>query len=90
MCIENKISSQGIHYLRYLMSWVKIGGTFNSLPYWTVKEECKEKYMGFHGFKRWLESLELPEEEIRDIISMAGHGKFELECSARDFLKSKG
>lgn len=85
MCIENKLSSQGIHYLRYLMSWVKIGGNFEPDPYWD-HESGKEKYMGSHGFRMWLRELGLPEEECQDIGSMAGMGKLELESHARKFL----
>lgn len=89
MILENKISSQGIHYSRYLMSWLTAGGTFDTSPYWNVKEECKEKYTGFHGFNRWLESLGLPEEEIADIVTMT-KGKRELENDIRDFLNALG
>lgn len=87
MCIENKLSSQGIHYLRYLMSWIQVGCNFDSEPYWNVKEERSDKYTGRHGFEKWLRSTGLPEEEIKDILSMTGMGKLELESSIRNFLK---
>lgn len=89
MCIENKVSSQGIHYLRYLMSWINVGGDFDSDHYWDYKSTGKNKWQGFHGFEKWLRSIQLPEEEVKEIISMAGMGKLELEESARKFLKGE-
>ena len=85
MCIENKVSSQGIHYLRYLMSWVNSGGDFNSDHYWD--DRGQDKWKGVHGFQKWLETLGLNEEEIKEMFSMAGMGKLELEYSARKFIK---
>ena len=89
MCIENKESSQGIHYLRYIISWVHEGGTFDTHVYHMTESECKEKYLGYHGFKAWLKSIGLPEEEVKDIVSMCECGKLELEEAIRWWFKEE-
>ena len=74
MDFENKISSNGIHYSRYIMSWIRKGGgshmTISSL------------------FAKWLREVEkLPEEEVREICNLASNGKLELEESVKSFIK---
>lgn len=85
----NKISSQGIPYFRYLLSWVEAGGDFNSYHYWQKSEESN-KWKGSHGFRKWIDTLPLDEEEKREIRVLSGMGKLELESSVRDFFKKMG
>lgn len=66
---ENKVTSQGIHYSRYIASWIH-------------ELRSSEKFM----FKKWLESLGLNDEEIKDIYDMYTNGKLELQSSAGKFL----
>ena len=69
---ENKLTHNGIHYSRYIASWKREGG----------------KIFGKGLFERWLkETQELTDEEIREIMLLATNGKFELESSAREFMK---
>ena len=69
---ENKLTHNGIHYSRYIASWKREGG----------------KIFGEGLFQRWLkETQELTDEEIRGIMYLATNGKFELEESARQFMK---
>lgn len=69
---ENKLDSRHqIHYSRYIMSWIREGGN------------CKDQ----GGFKAWLKSLKVPDEEIREIWLMMSNGKLELETSASNFIK---
>lgn len=70
---ENKVSSQGIHYSRYIASWV------NELRH-------PEKF-SFRQWLS--EELKLPEEEVKDIYDMYTNGKLELEVSASKFLYEK-
>ena len=85
----NKISSQGIPYYRYVVSWVNAGGDFNSYHYWK-NSDGPEKWRGYHGFAKWIETLPLNEEEKREIRVLSGMGKLELESSVRDFFKEMG
>lgn len=72
---ENKATSVGIFYTRYIMSWIRVGGT---IP----------KRGPLEPFETWLRSLgHLTEEEIRDIKNLATEGKMELESNAKKFLK---
>lgn len=70
---ENKLDkNNSIHYSRYIMSWIRMGGN------------CKDK----NGFLRWLGSIHVDSEDARDIELMMSNGKMELERSARGFLRS--
>lgn len=75
--LENKKTAAGIHYSRYIMSWVQesieVDGDvfFNDL------------------FEKWLESEGCTSDEISEIRQMAMAGKFELEKSAKAFLEAK-
>ena len=71
---ENKLTHNGIHYTRYIMSWIRSGGDLNL---------CKSS-----NFAKWLkESQQLTDEEIRDICEIATNGKMELEDSVKLWLK---
>lgn len=68
---ENKMTHNGIHYTRYIVSWKKAGGKI---------------YRG-GLFERWLREQEkLTEKEISDILLIAENGKLELEESAKRFI----
>ena len=71
---ENKAINGYIYATRFIMSWVRSGGTF-------------DKYgQGYDDFREWLESLELKTEDIEDIMFLAQNGKLELEVSARNYI----
>lgn len=69
---ENAKTHNGIHYSRYISSWMRKGG----------------KIYPEGLFYRWLrEKEQLTEEEISDINFMVTTGKMELEMSAMMFMK---
>lgn len=69
---ENKTTSNGVYYSRYIASWLKAGG------------EQADKY----AFRDWLDSLGyLTDEEINDITFLKENGRLELETSVRKFVK---
>lgn len=64
--LENKkTKNQGVHYSRYIISWIKGGGY--------------KKYHFMSEFEDWLRKNECTEDEIHDICEMARMGKIELE-----------
>ena len=68
---ENAKTSKGIHYSRYISSWMRMGG----------------KIYPDGLFYEWLRDVEqLTEEEISDIRFMTMTGKMELETSAKAFM----
>lgn len=72
---NNKISfskvTDTIHYSRFIASFYNEGGEID-----------------YHGeFRAWLESIGISSEDIRNIMNMANCGKYELELSARAFIK---
>lgn len=68
---ENKLTHNGIHYSRYIVSWKRAGGKI---------------YRG-GLFEQWLrENEKLTEEEISDILNLAENGKLELQETAREFM----
>lgn len=73
---ENKISSQGIHYSRYVASYFKelskLGLRFYRKP-----------------FLEWLFDIGLDKREMYEITNYAENGKLELEGSAERFLRSR-
>ena len=70
---ENAKTHKGIHYSRYIASWMRMGG----------------KIYPDGLFFKWLEDVEkLTDEEIRDIKFMVMNGKMELESSARSFMRT--
>ena len=71
---ENKIINGGDYATRFIMSWVRSGGTFG------------KHGKGYDDFRKWLESLELKTEDIEDIMFLAQNGKLELEVSAKKFI----
>lgn len=73
---ENKLY-EGIHYSRFIVSYAKEGGDLGKR----------------RKFEEWLRTLvingkHIPEEVIDEISFIASNGKFELENSAREFLKN--
>lgn len=73
---ENKIY-EGIHYSRFIASWVKVGGELRSRNAWI--------------FQDWLRQLiingnPIPEEVIMEIYNFATNGKLELQENARKFI----
>ena len=70
---ENKVSSCGIHYSRYIASWYRSGGDF-----------CNRDS---DGFKLWAMSTGVTKEEADDMWFIATNGKMELEDSAEAFLR---
>lgn len=66
---------RGCHASRYIMSWIREGGTFTTSG------------LGYYGFGNWLKSLGLNDLEIDIITDIARNGKLELEMSAKQFLK---
>ena len=71
---ENKIINGCDYATRFIMSWVRSGGTFG------------KHGKGYDDFRKWLESLELKTEDIEDIMFIAQNGKLELEVSAKKFI----
>ena len=71
---ENKIINGYTYATRFIMSWVRSGGTFD------------KRGKGYDDFRNWLESLELKTEDIEDIMFLARNGKLELEVSAKKFI----
>ena len=74
MSFENKIINGCDYATRFIMSWVRSGGTFG------------KHGKGYDDFRKWLESLELKTEDIEDIMFLARNGKLELEVSAKKFI----
>ena len=73
---ENKLI-ENIYISRFIASWEKAGGNCR-----------KDREL----FRKWLEALiingrHLTENEIHDILFLAGNGKMELEDSAKAFIK---
>lgn len=73
MDFENKLSSEQVHYSRYIASFIKA---------------CSEIGIRFsYGlFYNWLLSLDLPEDEVMAIVMFAFNGRLELEENARKYL----
>ena len=74
MSFENKIINGCDYATRFIMSWVRSGGTFG------------KHGKGYDDFRKWLESLELKTEDIEDIMFLAQNGKLELEVSAKNYI----
>ena len=70
---DNRFTHNGIHYSRYIASWIKAGNTRFG---WVSS-----------SFAAWLESVGCDDQEIHDILMMANEGKLELELSAERFRK---
>lgn len=72
----------GIYATRFIMSWVRMGGTL------------QKRGSGYDSFEDWLRSLKvdgrsLSDRDVDHIMALARNGKLELECSAKEFLKTK-
>jgi len=64
-----------VHYSRFVASWTNACHR-NKKPVYFTQE-----------FEDWLRSIEVPEDDIRNICEMACCGKMELEQSASLFIK---
>lgn len=72
----------GIHVTRFIMSWVRVGGTFSCVG------------DGYDDFREWLNTLmidgePLSDQDVNHIMDLAVNGKMELEYSATKFLTQK-
>ena len=73
---ENKVDKvYGVHYSRWIMSWIREGGYFVSTG------------TGYWQFKEWLKSMNVDKDDIDAIMEMAMNGKMEFEHSAWDFIQ---
>lgn len=71
----NDATFDAIRAGRIIASWIKVGGTLLSRK-------------DIDNFNTWLLSIGIDEEEAKEISDFATNGKFELEESARSFLKN--
>lgn len=67
-----------IHVTRFIMSWVKMGGTLRT-------------GMDYENFEGWLRTLvvdgkNLSENDVNHILELARCGKMEFEYSAKSYL----
>ena len=74
MSFENKIINGCDYATRFIMSWVRSGGTFG------------KHGKGYDDFRNWLKSLGLKTRDINDIMFLAQNGKLELEVSAKNYI----
>lgn len=77
---ENKTEC-GLHPTRFIMSWVRAGGTFS------------HRGIGYDDFWDWLKTLiidgkPLSDNDVDHIMFLANNGKMELEHSAKTYLKN--
>lgn len=72
---QNRFSSQGIRYSRYIASYVK-----------EVAISGRRFYIC--EFSDWIKAIGLSDDEIRDIVHLADCGKMELEMKAKAYIKS--
>lgn len=73
---ENKKTSCGIYYSRYIASWANVGRGFGPVYY---RDE----------FFKWLIEVGCTENEAYEIVELANCGKVELEDSARLFYRDE-
>jgi hypothetical protein len=71
---ENKVINGYTYASRFIMSWVRVGGTL-------TRRDTTD-------FEKWLESLGLSDEDVMYILNLARNGKLELEVSAWEFIKN--
>ena len=62
-----------IHYSRYIISWIRVGGKLRTIE-------------DIGHFTTWLDRLGVNKFDIDDIVQMATNGKLELEDDAKRFL----
>ena len=73
---ENKLTHNGIHYSRYIASWINADGDLHFNQYRS-------------RFANWLRATQaLTDKEVQEICELAENGKLELEISARNFIKN--
>lgn len=69
---ENKLVNGFIHRTRFIASWMITGRNPRKDPL----------------FRKWINSLDIPEEDKDAIIFLCDNGKLELETSAARFIKA--
>ena len=72
---ENRVINGYIYETRFIASWLNVGGTFSTRN-------------DLNHFCGWFKSLGLEEEDIDHMRYLATNGKYELQCSAVDYLKN--
>lgn len=88
--LENKMIA-GIHYSRFIASWVNVGGNFKRKAVYDENGEIEDV---FCPFVEWLKSIEFEDRdritdiEVKEILDFLQLGKLELEISAREYLKN--
>lgn len=70
---NSRTEKDGLNYSRYIASWCNAGGSLRTFD-------------EYNSFIKWLETLDLTEEEIVNIAKIATCGKIELEDSAAEFI----
>lgn len=70
----------GIHVTRFIMSWVRMGGSLR-----TGRD--------YHNFEAWLKTLivdgkNLSDQDVNHILDLSKNGKMELEHLAKEFLNN--
>ena len=73
---ENRQINGYTYATRFIMSWIRAGGTFH------------KNGEGYGDFYDWLLSLGLSKDDADDIKILAENGKMELEYSAKKFLEN--
>ncbi len=71
---NKKTKKHGVHYSRYIASYMKEAARFNRPLY---RDELYD----------WLIAIDVDEHEAMDIVEIATCGKMELETSAYLYLK---
>jgi uncharacterized membrane protein len=73
---ENKQINGYTYATRFIMSWVRVGGTFS------------KRGEGYKEFEDWLRILGLSDEDVEYVVNLARNGKLELEVSAKNYMQT--
>lgn len=73
---ENRQINGYTYATRFIMSWVRAGGTL------------RENGEGYNDFYNWLLSLGLSKDDADNIMFLAKNGKMEFEYSAKEYLEN--
>ena len=71
---ENKVINGYTYATRFIMSWVRGGGTFDVHG------------KGYDDFRNLLKSMGLKNRDINEIMFLAQNGKLEREVSAKNYI----
>ena len=80
---NKKTKKHGVHYSRYIASWLRKRGRLIEGDFIEYDD-----YGNCGRFAKWLRSIGLDEDEISDICRMAQCGQIGLEMSAERFIKN--